>query len=94
MFRGEATPERVTAALGLVREDVASGKLSKGPVGFQAAMRDAVAMAMAHAATIGSRSLDILHCALAKAAGAEAFVSTDTRQLALARAESLPVRTI
>lgn len=94
VFRGEATHERVTAALGLVLEDLTSGKLSRGNVGLQSAMRDAVAMSLAHAATIGCRSLDILHCALAKATGAEAFVSTDTRQLAVARAESLPVQTI
>jgi predicted nucleic acid-binding protein len=94
VFRGEATPERVTAALGLVHEDLASGKLSRVPVGVQSATRDAVTMSLAHAATIGCRSLDILHCALAKATGAEAFVSTDARQLAVARAEFLPVRTI
>lgn len=94
VFRGEATPERVTAALGLVHEDLASGKLSRGSVGVQSAMRDAVTMSLAHAATIGCRSLDILHCALAKATGAEAFVSTDARHLAVARAESLPVLSI
>ena len=94
VFRGEATRERVKAALGLVLEDLASGKFSRGNVGLQSAMRDAVAMSLAHAATIVCRSLDILHCALAMATGAEAFVSTDTRQLAVARAESLPVQTI
>lgn len=94
VFRGEADRSRVAAALDLVREDLASGKLSRGTVGVQSAMRDAVTMSLTHASTIGCRSLDILHCALAKATGAAAFVSTDARQLALARAESLPVLTI
>lgn len=94
VFRGEADRSRVAAALDLVREDLASGKLSRGAVGVQSAMRDAVTMSLAHAATIGCRSLDILHCALAKETGAVAFVSTDARQLAVARAESLPVLTI
>lgn len=94
VFRGEAARERVMAALELVREDVSTGKLSRTRVGLQSAMRDAVAMSLAHAALIGCRSLDILHCALAKAAEAEAFVSTDARQLAVARAESLRVLTI
>ncbi len=94
VFRGEAEPERVTAALDLVREDLSTGKLSRAKVGLQAAMRDAVAMSLAHAALVGCRSLDILHCALARATGAEAFVSTDARQLAVARAESLHVLTL
>jgi predicted nucleic acid-binding protein len=94
VFRGEGKLEHVSAALGLVREDLASGKLSRRIVNFQSTMRDAVAMSVRHAATIGCRSLDILHCAIAKAAGVEAFVSNDTRQLAVARAESLPTRTI
>ncbi len=94
VFRGEANRERVTAALDLVREDLSTGKLSRGNVGVQSAMRDAVAMSLAHAASIGCRSLDILHCALAKATRAEAFVSTDARQLAVARAESLRVLTL
>jgi predicted nucleic acid-binding protein len=94
VFRGEAKLEHVTAALGLVREDLASGKLSHRIVNFQSTMRDAVAMSLRHAATIGCRSLDILHCAIAKGTGAEAFVSNGTRQLAVARAESLHTRTI
>ncbi len=94
VFRGEATRDRVEATLDLVREDLTSGKLLRKSLGFQSAVREAVSMSLARASTIGSRSLDILHCALAKATGAEAFVSTDARQLALARAESLPVRTI
>lgn len=94
VFRGEATIERVTAALGLVHEDLASGKLAWASDGLQSAMRDAVAVSLAHASKIGCRSLDILHCSLAKASGAEAFVSTDARQLAVARADSLHVQTI
>jgi predicted nucleic acid-binding protein len=94
VFRGEANRESVMAAMDLVREDLVTGKLSKGSVGLQSAMRAAVAMSLAHASSIGCRSLDILHCALAKATGAEAFVSTDARQLAVARAESLRVLTI
>ena len=91
VFRGEASREQVTAALNLVREDLASGKLYRGGLGLHSAMRDAVTMALEHAASIGCRSLDILHCALAKATKAEAFLSTDSRQLEVARAVSLPI---
>ena len=91
VFRREATRDQANAALDLVREDLISGKLSRGDVGLQSPIREAVVMSLAHAASIGCRSLDILHCALAKATGAEAFVSTDARQLAVARMEFIPV---
>jgi len=91
VFRGEANREKVTAALNLVREDLASGKLSRDRAGLQSAMRDAVTIALEHAASIGCRSLDVLHCALAKTTQAEAFMSTDSRQLEVARAISLRI---
>ena len=58
---------------------------------WPAALREAARLAQAHAAKIGCRSLDILHCALATVVTATAFVSSDTRQIALARAEGLRV---
>ena len=73
VFRREATREQAAAALNLVLEDLASGKLSRETVGMQSAMREAVSMSLAHSASIGCRSLDILHCALAKATNADAF---------------------
>ena len=91
VFRREATLDQSKAALDLVREDLTSGKLSRADVGLQSAMREAVVMSLAHAASIGCRSLDILHCALAKATRAEALVSSDARQLAVARMELIPV---
>lgn len=94
VFRGETTQKIAMAALNLVHGDIDSGKLSREPLGIQRVMRDALAMSLAHAATSGCRSLDILHCALAKATDAEAFVSTDARQLVIAQAESLPVLTV
>ena len=94
VFRGEARPEQAVAAAALVREDVVAGKLVEVAVDWPAALREATRLAQAHAAKIGCRSLDILHCALAKATTATVFVSSDTRQIALARAEGLPVLAI
>lgn len=94
IFRGEADRERVQAAWDLVREDLATGKLSRGSIKLESALRLSVTMSLNHTARIGCRSLDILHCALAKVIEAEALVSTDARQIAVARAESLPVITI
>jgi hypothetical protein len=50
---------------------------------------DAVALAAHHTAAVGCRSLDILHCAVAKALAVTDFVSTDGRQTRLAQAIGL-----
>jgi len=91
VFRGEANQESVRAALDLVQQDLRSGKLIKMSVGLTSSMRASIALSLAHTASIGCRSLDILHCALAKATGAEAFISTDARQVSLAQTEALRV---
>lgn len=93
-FRGEATQAQADAALALVRGDLAGGKLSQPPVNWPAVLRDAAELAAAHSGTTGCRSLDVIHCALARAIGAEALVSSDARQIALAKAASLRVVTI
>jgi len=86
VFRGEARPEQAAAA-GLVRDDVAAGKLVKLAVDWPRAWREAARLAETHAATVGCRSLDILHCALAEALRATRFVSSDARQLVGPRCE-------
>ena len=91
VFRGEARPEQAVAAAALVREDVVVGKLVEVAVDWPVALREATRLAQTHAAKVGCRSLDILHCALAKVVMATVFVSSDTRQIALARAEGLHV---
>ena len=91
VFRGEAASEQVVAAMALVQEDVATGKLLESPVDWGSIFRDAVHLAQIHAAVTGCRSLDILHCALAKAVSPSVFLSSDTRQIQLARAAGLRV---
>ncbi len=90
-FRGEATAEQAEAAMRLVREDLAAGKLAQPPVNWSAVFRDAAELARAHASTSGCRSLDVLHCALARAVDAEGIVSTDARQMTVATAMGLDV---
>jgi hypothetical protein len=52
---------------------------------------EAVSFARQHTATIGCRSLDVLHCAAAKVLSATEFVSTDERQKKLGAAIGLNV---
>lgn len=90
-FRGEATEEQTEAAIQLVRQDLADGKLAKPPVDWPAPLRTAAQLAHTHAASIGCRSLDVLHCALALALRGDGFVSSDARQIAVATAMGLGV---
>jgi hypothetical protein len=54
---------------------------------------EAAKLAEKHTATIGCRSLDILHCAAAKILGASELISTDSRQKKLATAMGLELVT-
>ena len=91
VFRREATKDQTRAARKLVIEDLDSGKLVALDTVNTKTLNAAVALADEHAATTGSRALDTLHCALAQALDVQAFVSTDARQLALARLIGLPI---
>ena len=84
VFLKSATPQQVTAARELVEADVKSGVLVSMGGEWPGIFREALKLAEQHTGTIGSRSLDILHCAAAKALVAMEFVSTDTRQKKLA----------
>ena len=55
---------------------------------------DAVKLAEQHTGTMGCRSLDILHCAAAKTLAATEFITTDGRQMKLARAMGLNLVTV
>lgn len=91
LFRGEATPPQVSAALTAIEADVAAGKLRRVVCAWPEAWLAATELAARHGATIGCRALDTLHCALARQAQAE-LLTTDARQLALARAAGIAVR--
>jgi predicted nucleic acid-binding protein len=91
VFRREAQPGQVLAALELAQEDLVAGKLVESPTDWRSTLLEAVRLAQTHAAVTGCRSLDTLHCALAKAIGPNAFLSSDERQIKLARAAGLRV---
>ena len=90
-FRGEATAEQAEAALRLVRQDLAGGKLAQPPVNWPKVLHDAAELAHAHAASSGCRSLVVLHCALAHALDADGFGSSEARQIVVATAIGLDV---
>ncbi len=94
VFRGEAKSEQVVAAIGLVKEDLVAGKLVDPPTDWRSTFGEATRLAQSHAAVLGCRSLDTLHCALVKVVSPSMFFSSDARQIQLARAVGLRVLAI
>jgi len=91
IFRKEATKNQVEEALALVREDIAVGKLVSVDAHLLESLNEAVRIARLYAAKTGCRALDTLHCAWAKNLQISGFLSTDVRQLDLARRLELEV---
>jgi len=94
VFRGEAKPEQVVAAMDAVHGDIGAGKLVESLTDWRSTFREATRLAQSHAAMAGCRSLDTLHCALAKAVNPSMFLSSDARRIKLARAVGLRVLVI
>ena len=91
MFRRLFAAADANAARANLESDVRSGRLVKKPVNWPVVFRIAARFSDQHTATVGTRSLDILHVAAAKALRAVEFVSFDGRQRTLAAAVGLKV---
>ncbi len=94
VFRKEASPEQASLGFASVQEDVSAGKLIPVEAPILDSLHEAVNFARRHTSTTGCRALDILHCAWAKKLNVTGFISTDTRQIALARLVGLRVLAI
>lgn len=88
-FHGQAAEMQVTAALGLIQADLASGVLAAPTSVWETHFQSALQLSMAHTPSIDCRSLDILHCAIAADLQAAEFITTDGRQSRLAQAMGL-----
>jgi hypothetical protein len=94
LFLKSATIQQITAARALVEADAKSGVLAMKSSSWPDIFNETVKLSEQHTATIGCRSLDILHCAAAKILSATEFISTDARQAKLAAAMGLNLVTI
>jgi predicted nucleic acid-binding protein len=74
-----------------VEEDLSAGKLVAVNAPLLDSLDAAVQLARQHAALTGCLALDTLHCATAMNLDVTRFLSTDARQLALARIVGLRV---
>jgi len=91
-FRGEITLTEMTQSLLALDADAGSGRWIRPVHNVVALEQKAEALSAANAATVGCRSLDIIHVAAALVIGVKEFVTLDHRQAALARAAGLTVR--
>jgi predicted nucleic acid-binding protein len=91
VFRGLFSAADATSARANLNQDLRSGRLVKTAVNWPLAFRVASGLSKRHSATTGTRSVDILHVAAAKALRAAEFISFDGRQRLLATALGLKV---
>ena len=91
VFRKSLTIANVTVALGILEADLRNSRLIKQPVNWPLAYRVSSQLSKKHSSTFGTRSLDVLHLAVAKALRAEEFVSFDERQRKAASAMGFKV---
>jgi predicted nucleic acid-binding protein len=88
LFRGELRAAEAKAAYRLVGQDIEGGVLESKPIPG-AAFERAKRIARRATPRFGTRTIDVLHVALALQFGAEAFYTFDVRQAKLAIAEGL-----
>jgi predicted nucleic acid-binding protein len=88
LFRRELTATEAKAAYSLVRKDIEDGVLEIKPIP-NAALERAKQIARRGTPRLGTRTLDVLHVALALQFGAKAFYTFDARQAKLAAFEGL-----
>ena len=93
-FRRECNEEHAAGAIMDIETDLASGVLRSAYIDWPAAWHLCRILSDAHAGTTGCRTLDALHVACAKQLGAGEFLSTDVRQVKLAKKSGMRVPSI
>lgn len=83
VFREMLTEEQAQSAARTIDDDLRSGRLVRTSVKWSAVFRATSRLSARHAATTGTRSLDILHVAAAKALRLKELASFDSRQRVL-----------
>jgi hypothetical protein len=82
------------AAFARLERLIARRTLLDAALDMDVALAQAAKLSAAHAERLGARAIDLLHVASALLLEGELFLTTDTRQAQLARAEGLKVATV
>ena len=91
-FRGEVTATEMNSSIAAFEQDVAAGRWQRPPYAPSAIGKKADELSAGYSATLGCRTLDIIHVAAALVIATKEFVTFDARQGALARRAGLTVR--
>ncbi len=89
VFRGHCSAADASKAIARVDTDISKGNLVETALAWPDVLSTAETLGATHTATLGVRSLDLLHVAAARSLDAKKFITCDGRQLALARAAGL-----
>jgi len=90
-FRAEITPDQEAAVIRAFQGDIDAGRLQRPDYDLGAVFRRAEALSARHSGSLGTRSMDLLHVAVALEAGCTEFISFDARQRKVATKEGLRV---
>lgn len=90
-LRGEISPKQIQTILTLFAEHHDAGVFYRPAVDWAKVWDKAIELSTTHTATLGTRSLDILHVAAALSLVSRRFVTFDAKQAQLATAAGLNV---
>ena len=90
-FRAEIDEGQLAASTAMLGTDLATGRLIRARIDWPAVCAEAERLSAAMTASIGVRTIDLLHVAAALNQAASGLVSLDHRQRAAARASGLEV---
>jgi len=93
-FRAEITLDETRLILSRFEEHEKSGIYYRPQLDWSAIFIHAIDLSKKHSASIGSRSLDIIHVASALSINAERFLTLDNRQTRLAALTGLKMESI
>jgi predicted nucleic acid-binding protein len=93
-FRSEITPDQTRLIISRLEEHEISGIYYRPQLNWSAIFIHAIDLSKKHSATIGSRSLDILHVASALSINADRFLTFDDRQTRLAELAGLTIENV
>jgi hypothetical protein len=91
-FRAEITAAEMNRSIAAFEQDIATGRWQRPAYTAATIERKAEELSAGHSATLGCRTLDIIHVAAALVLGAKEFVTFDGRQGALAKKVGLTVK--
>ena len=91
IFRKEITEQERNHSLNLLLADLGTGIFKNAEPAHSSVLIETERLSAQHSQKLGTRSLDIIHVAMAIVLGSERFLSFDNRQIKLAKAAGLTV---